>query len=174
MTPFEWIGKPVTVSAYDGMGYTKRVDPSDGADLAWSDGETVSWSRGGMLHEKMLDDILGGTEGAGTTDITVNFQVASPTTTVALTNARVITMDDERSVLEGATVIVRRNRIAEIGTNVAIPADARVFDLAGHTVIPGLVDAHAHAVGQLAAHTPCRAAASRHHRGARARRHHAV
>ena len=150
VTPFEWIGKPVTVSAYDGMGYTKRVDPSDGADLAWSDGETVSWSRGGMLHEKMLDDILGGTEGAGTTDITVNFQVASPTTTVALTNARVITMDDERSVLEGATVIVRRNRIAEIGTNVAIPADARVFDLAGHTVIPGLVDAHAHAVGQLA------------------------
>ena len=150
VTPFEWIGKPVTVSAYDGAGYTKRVDPSDGAGLAWSDAETVSWSRGGMLHEKTLDDILEGTEGAGTTDITVNFQVASPGTTVALTNARVITMDDERSVLEDATVIVRRNRISEIGTNVAIPADARVFDLAGHTVIPGLVDAHAHAVGQLA------------------------
>ena len=151
VTPFEWIGKPVTISAYDGVGFTKRVDPSDGAGMAWSDAGTVSWPRGGMLHEKKLDDILAGTEGAQTTDIAVSFEVALPTTTVALTNARVITMDEERSVLESATILVRGHRIAEVGSDVVVPAEARVFDLAGHTVIPGLVDAHAHAVGQLAA-----------------------
>ncbi len=150
VTPFEWIGKPVTVSAYDGVGFTKRVDGSDGPDMAWSDSETLSWPRGGMLHEKTLDDILAGTEGAAATDIAVTYDVVQPAGTVALTNVRVITMDDERSVLENATIIVRRNRISEIGTNVAVPADVRVFDLAGHTVIPGLVDAHAHAAGQLA------------------------
>ena len=150
VTPFEWIGKPVTISAYDGLGFTKRVDPSDGAGMAWSDAGTVSWPRGGMLHEKALDDILAGTEGAGTSDITVRFEVPLPGTTIALTNARVITMDEERSVMESATILVRGHRIAEVGPDVVAPAEARVFDLAGHTVMPGLVDAHAHAVGQLA------------------------
>ncbi|MDE2980794.1 MAG: amidohydrolase family protein [Gemmatimonadota bacterium] len=150
VTPFEWIGKPVTISAYDGIGFTRRIDPSDGASMAWSDASTVSWPRGGTFHEKALDDILAGTDGTRTNDITVRFEVALPPTTIALTNARVITMDEERSVLESATVLLRGHRIAEVGPNVVVPAEARVFDLAGHTVIPGLVDAHAHSVGQLA------------------------
>lgn len=150
VTPFEWIGKPVTISAYDGIGFTRRIDPSDGASMAWSDASTVSWPRGGTFHEKALDDILAGTDGTRTTDITVRFEVALPRTTIALTNARVITMDEERSVLESATVLLRGHRIAEVGPQVVVPAEARVFDLAGHTVIPGLVDAHAHSVGQLA------------------------
>ncbi|WP_419948296.1 amidohydrolase family protein [Candidatus Palauibacter sp.] len=151
VTPFEWIGRPVAISAYDGLGFTKRIDPSDGAGLAWSDTETVSWPRGGSLHEKKLDHILAGTVGTETTDLTIRYDVALPTTTVALTNARVLTMDEERSVLEDATILVRGHRIAEVGLDVVVPPEARVFDLAGHTVIPGLVDAHAHAVGQLAA-----------------------
>ncbi len=150
VTPFEWIGKPVTISAYDGLGFTRRVDPSDGASMAWSNAGTVSWPRGGTFHEKALDDILAGTDGSATTDITVHFEVALPRTTIALTNARVITMDEERSVFESATILLRGHRIAEVGPDVVVPAEARVFDLAGHTVIPGLVDAHAHAVGQLA------------------------
>ncbi len=150
VTPFEWIGRQVTISAYDGIGFTQRVDPSDGASMAWSDAGTVSWPRGGVLHEKALDDILAGTGGSATTDITVRFEVALPGTTVALTNARVLTMDEERTVLESATILVRGHRIAEVGPDVVVPAEARVFDVAGHTVIPGLVDAHAHSVGQLA------------------------
>ena len=150
VTPFEWIGKPVTISAYDGIGFARRIDPSDGASMAWSDASTVSWPRGGTFHEKALDDILAGTDGTRTTDITVRFEVALPRTTIALTNARVVTMDEGRSVLESATILVRGHRIAEVGPHVVVPAEARVFDLAGHTVIPGLVDAHAHSVGQLA------------------------
>ncbi|MDE2785021.1 MAG: amidohydrolase family protein [Gemmatimonadota bacterium] len=150
VTPFEWIGRPVTISAYDGIGFARRIDPSDGASMAWSDAATVSWPRGGTFHEKALDDILAGTDGTRTTDMTVRFEVALPGTTIALTNARVITMDEERSVLESATILVRGHRIAEVGPHVVVPAEARVFELAGHTVIPGLVDAHAHSVGQLA------------------------
>ena len=149
VTPFEWIGKPVTVSAYDEVGFAKRIDAHDAPYLAWSDAETVSWPRAGKLHEKKVDDILAGAGGSVPTDITVTFDVALPATAVALTNVRVITMDAARSVLNHATIVVRNNRIAEVGTNVAVPADARVFDLGGHTVIPGLVDAHAHAAGQL-------------------------
>ncbi len=31
-----------------------------------------------------------------------------------------------------------------LGQKIAIPADAKVYDLQGKTIMPGLVDAHAH------------------------------
>ncbi|HEY7513732.1 MAG TPA: amidohydrolase family protein, partial [Vicinamibacteria bacterium] len=51
-----------------------------------------------------------------------------------------------KAALEGADVVVTGNRIAAVGPSgrVAVPADARVLEAAGKTVIPGLIDAHAH------------------------------
>jgi hypothetical protein len=47
---------------------------------------------------------------------------------------------------EEQVVIVRGARIEAVGAagDVAVPADARVIDLAGHTLIPGLVSLHEH------------------------------
>jgi Tol biopolymer transport system component/imidazolonepropionase-like amidohydrolase len=69
-----------------------------------------------------------------------------PSGSVALTGARVITMDDDRRVLEPGTVLIRDNRIAAVGAagEVEVPADAQRIDLAGRTVLPGLIDIHAH------------------------------
>ena len=144
LTPFEWIGKAVSVSAYDKSGTTWRVDEADGPYLAWTDAATVSWTRGGFLHEKSVEEIVAGGDTKRSSDVSISFQVYEPSSTVAITNARVVTMDAERSVLENATVLVRGNRIAAVGTDVEIPEGTRVFDMAGHTVIPGMVDAHAH------------------------------
>jgi imidazolonepropionase-like amidohydrolase len=41
-------------------------------------------------------------------------------------------------------IVVRGERIAAVGANVAIPAGAEVIDLSDLTVLPGLVDAHTH------------------------------
>jgi imidazolonepropionase-like amidohydrolase len=41
-------------------------------------------------------------------------------------------------------VIVRGDRIAEVGPSVAIPAGARVIDLGSATLMPGMIDAHVH------------------------------
>jgi imidazolonepropionase-like amidohydrolase len=44
----------------------------------------------------------------------------------------------------GQTVVIREGRIAAVGPAVPAPAGARVLDLAGHTVMPGLVGMHNH------------------------------
>jgi imidazolonepropionase-like amidohydrolase len=43
--------------------------------------------------------------------------------------------------LEGATVVIRDGKIAEVGVGVAVPAGARVIDGKGKVVTPGLIDA---------------------------------
>ena len=68
-----------------------------------------------------------------------------PEGVVALTNARILTMDGDQVIEEG-TVVVRNNRIAAVGEtgSVEIPSGAETIDLAGRTIVPGFVDTHAH------------------------------
>lgn len=55
---------------------------------------------------------------------------------------------DGRRVLDRATVLTARGRIAAVLPGpVRIPADARVVDGRGRTLLPGLIDAHIHDLG---------------------------
>lgn len=63
---------------------------------------------------------------------------------LVLTNANVVDVVDG-SITEGATVTVADGRIASIdASGAAPPAGARVVDLAGRYLAPGLMDAHVH------------------------------
>ncbi len=78
-------------------------------------------------------------------DITITVPKDRPSGTVVLRGARVITMKGTE-VIENADVVVRDNRIAAVGARgqVNAPADARVIDVSGKTIVPGYVDTHAH------------------------------
>ena len=41
-------------------------------------------------------------------------------------------------------IVIRGDRITDVGPNVQIPAGARVIDLSRATVLPGLIDSHLH------------------------------
>ena len=62
---------------------------------------------------------------------------------IALVNGRIHTMDRARRVV--SQVLIRNGRFAAVGDRVP-RRDARVIDLKGRTVIPGIVDAHDHIV----------------------------
>ncbi len=54
-------------------------------------------------------------------------------------------VDPEKGTTEtNQTIVVRGKKIEAVGSNVAIPADAKVIDLSKSTVLPGLFDAHTH------------------------------
>ena len=62
---------------------------------------------------------------------------------VAITNGRLVTMDDA-GIIESGTLLIRDGRIDDVGREVAVPADARIYDAAGRTVTPGLFDPFSH------------------------------
>jgi imidazolonepropionase-like amidohydrolase len=43
-----------------------------------------------------------------------------------------------------AVIVIEGDRIARVGPGIAVPPGARVIDLSGYTVLPGLIDAHTH------------------------------
>lgn len=68
-----------------------------------------------------------------------------PSGVVAFVGGKVITMEGEQ-VIDNGVVIVAGNKIVALGAkgNVVIPEDAAVVDITGKTLMPGLIDAHAH------------------------------
>nr|WP_258182710.1 amidohydrolase family protein [Enhygromyxa salina] len=79
--------------------------------------------------------------------VNVGFSVPSdaPSGTLALVGGKLVTMKGDEVVADG-TIVIEANRIVAIGPRdqVQIPADAKQIDVSGHTLIPGLVDVHAH------------------------------
>jgi len=65
--------------------------------------------------------------------------------TVALTGARVIDGTGQPAI-EQATIIVAGGKIQEVGpaASVKVPAGATRVDVAGKTIVPGLINAHGH------------------------------
>ncbi len=64
---------------------------------------------------------------------------------LVLRGARVITMHGDE-VLPAADIVIHNNRIEAVGARgkMPVPAGARVLDITGRTVIPGMIDTHAH------------------------------
>lgn len=63
---------------------------------------------------------------------------AQSSTTIAITGGRVYPIAGP--VIENGTVLIRDGKIAAVGANVTIPADARRVDAAGKWVLPGFVN----------------------------------
>jgi imidazolonepropionase-like amidohydrolase len=62
---------------------------------------------------------------------------------VALTHANVIDATGT-PVKRDVTILMRGRTIEQIGAGIAVPSGARVIDVGGRYVLPGLIDAHTH------------------------------
>ncbi len=133
-----------------------HVAEDAGISLHWSNnGNHLHWTLGDeyftvqlkqafdfLNGEKSEELPLGANQGIS---IGLELPLDKPSGTVAFTNAHIITMNGEEVITDG-TIVIRENRILAVGASgdVTIPDNAYVVDAAGKTIMPGLVDAHAH------------------------------
>ncbi|MFZ5478015.1 MAG: amidohydrolase family protein [Myxococcota bacterium] len=136
--------------AVEGALPTQRLTKVVGDWLGWTpDGKHVTWAQGPVLHRKAVAGVGAPAKdtkpdydaGVEKTAVGLTVPRARPEGAIALTHARVLTMKGDE-VLEDATIVIERDRIVSIGG--PVPAGAKVIDVTGKTVIPGLVDVHAH------------------------------
>jgi imidazolonepropionase-like amidohydrolase/Tol biopolymer transport system component len=150
LAPFAMTGKTLRLSAAEAIVPVKPISDGSGDWLAWSpDSQAVQWTLGENFYEQPLDPLLrqrAADEKAPApkaTRIGFEFETARPRGLVALTNARIITMRGDE-VIERGSILIEDNRIKAVGASVNIPAAARRIDMAGKTIMPGIVDVHAH------------------------------
>jgi len=132
-------GGPLPVTKLSDKGATYPVWMEDG-HMAWTMGphlfmaDTEKMAADEDAEAQMMEGIL-----------SVEVDKAVPSGTLAITGADVVTMtDDEGGVIKNATIIIEGDRIAAIGTDIDIPRGAKRLELDGQTIIPGIIDAHAH------------------------------
>jgi Tol biopolymer transport system component len=89
------------------------------------------------------------------TDVAISVPKDRPTGTVVLRGARIITMKGDEVIPRG-DVVVTDNRIVAVGAegSVTVPNGARTIDVSGKTIMPGLVDIHAHMWPNWGVHSP--------------------
>ena len=149
-------GARAAVAASDGKALpVARVTRDAGSFLHWSgDSRRLHWALGPELYTRELKDAFAFMQGAPEKlppvaekgqDISFLAPSDAPEGTLAFVGGRVITMKGEQ-VLEDATVLVQGSRIQAVGprASVRVPAGARVIDVKGKTLMPGIVDVHWH------------------------------
>ncbi len=155
VAPFPRAGGAVALSKDTKAVPITRLSRDAGTDLHWVDGGTLRWLIGPEVFTRSLDEAFAFREGAPDelpapdstgTPIGLVADFDQPEGVVAFVGARLLTMEGDE-VIEDGTVVVRGNRIEAVGprAEVVVPRGAETFDVSGKTIMPGLVDVHAHA-----------------------------
>ena len=160
VTPFIQIGKTVKVKPGSKDFPVKKVTAKGGSWLNWrADGQELSWGFGPKLYRRKMTDTFAFLNGAPESlpepeaegiDITFEQKADKPEGLLALVGGKVVTMRDANNtqeVIEDGVVLIENNRIKAVGKRgeVDIPRKAKTINVSGKTVIPGLIDVHAHA-----------------------------
>lgn len=153
MAPFPKSGKKVGLTSSTKAVPVAQVGKDAGINIHWSsDSKKLFWTLGNEYFSDNLTERFKFLEGAvdsippmDSTGLKITFPVQSdkPAGKIAFTNARIITMEGDK-VIENGTVLIEGNIIKKVGARVKVPSDAKVIDCEGKTMMPGIMDVHAH------------------------------
>ena len=121
-----------------------KLTETAGPYLHWSDASTVHWMLGNEYNTRNINS----SQNATVSRIELSVASDKPNETVAFVGGRIITMKNAESaqeVIENGTVLVQGTKILAVGSDVNVPANARIIDAKGKTLFPGIIDVHAHA-----------------------------
>jgi imidazolonepropionase-like amidohydrolase/Tol biopolymer transport system component len=148
-------GQAVVIGPKASSTPLRRLTRDAGENLHWSgSGDKVYWSLGPELFERELKDAFPFLPGAPEKpaeppakgrNISFTQDADKPAGSLALRGARIVTMRGDE-VIEKGTIFIGANRIVAVGpaSSVKIPTGTKIVDVSGKTIIPGLIDVHAH------------------------------
>ena len=70
--------------------------------------------------------------------------------TILIKNAFVVTLDPSQPLIPDGEILIRGTKIAAVGKNLEVPADAQVLDANGCIAMPGLINTHHHLYSSFA------------------------
>ncbi|KKO46196.1 amidohydrolase [Arsukibacterium ikkense] len=152
VTPFIERGRAIDISGTDKQLPVKQLSVRAGEYISWSgDSRNLYWSLGPELYHASINGLFDHTAQSDdfkvANGLNLGFKVPAdiPRGTVAFVGGQVLSMKGDE-VIENGVVIVENNKIKAVGSrnDVAVPTNAKVFDITGKTIMPGLFDAHAH------------------------------
>lgn len=151
---------PQTGQAFGLAANTKAVPVAQvakdaGINLHWSaDSKQLHWTLGNEYFTAPLTDHFMFLEGAADSvaplaaqglPIGLEVEMDKPKGKLVLEGARIITMKGDE-VIEDGKIVIQDNKITAIGkrSDVRTPLGARTIDVSGKTIMPGIIDVHAH------------------------------
>jgi imidazolonepropionase-like amidohydrolase/Tol biopolymer transport system component len=152
---FAHTGRTVDLNSTSTDFPVKQVARDAGINLHWSgDGKQLHYTLGNEYFTINLEErfeFLGGKPDSAYklpeagVKVGLEVKIDKPDGVTAFTNARIITMKGDE-IVENGTVLIEDNIIKAIGKtgSVTVPAGAAVIDCQGKTIMPGMIDAHAH------------------------------
>ncbi len=155
IAPLNLNGKTISLDNKSTAVPVSQIAKDAGVNLHWSpDSKIVYWTLGDEYFSNevknkftFLKDSPEKAHEMTSNGIKVGLVTKTdvPDGRIAFTNARIITMEGDK-VIENGTIIIHKNKIEAIGkaSKIKIPAGAKIYDASGKTIMPGIVDAHAH------------------------------
>lgn len=157
VTPFVERGQSISIGPKGANLPVKQLSVRAGKGINWNgNSSSLYWSLGPDLYQASIKNLFSITnkknDDADAADKKViktylgyNSEVDKPSGLIAFVGGKVITMEGEQ-VIENGVVLVEGNIIKAVGTKaeVNIPSAAEVIDITGKSIVPGLIDAHAH------------------------------
>ena len=150
-------GQTVTVGEKASSLPVTRVSKGGADYIGWTNnGSTLHWSMGPVLYRASTSALTPTSPSENApkftppdigTSLARTIRADKPSGTVAITGARIHTMTGSGAgTIENGAIVIEGDRVVAIGpaSDVTIPSGATLVDAAGQTIIPGLVDAHAH------------------------------
>ena len=154
IAPMPKTGQAVGLSAKTKAVPVAQIGRDAGINLHWSkDSKKIHWTLGNEYFTNSIEDrfpFLGKVDSIPPLDtaglkIDLKLKTDRPEGIIALTNATIITMEEDQ-VIKNGTLIVDNNKIKAIGVTgkIKIPTDAKVIDCTDKTIMPGIIDVHGH------------------------------
>lgn len=167
VAPFTHTGKRIDIGPKNTAVSVVKLADNAGEHIRWSvDDSTVGWHLGAHYFEQKVQQVMlanqsnsGGADESSSEqdaelkanqfDLSFDHISDKPSGYKALVGGTVVTMrnaNTEREIIENGVVLINENRIVAVGSEqqVSVPDDAMILDARGKTIVPGLIDAHAH------------------------------